>query len=547
MSITWDTYDRHAQTALADAFRTQPDEWIAAHGVALKTSGVGRDIFRVNLSDESDACVCVVKRFELQGRLARLRWRFNATPPQKEWRMLTYCTRHDVAVPRPIAMGWRTTSEGIRVWLVCAYSEGCITFDALPPPRDMRVAQRYADRLAELLARMHVAGVCHRDVHAGNILFNQQREEWLITDFQHARHVAMSRKHFIHDLVQLNHCMGKKVPVRVRLAFLHTYLTTFSTLLDASELAAWERHTIRHEIAKKTRHYTIHQGMSRSRRYTRKTRDIMPLSLCARTYGCSLDGVTHGFAVRGISQQLLSDLIALVTRSDWFLDDSVAILKNTRSVAAGVWTHPQGRIFVKQYRWRKSWRDTLSRQIGRSKAQRTWVALWRFKQLHIRVPAPLFVCRHTTGTFVAQEYVDARSIEAALRVCETPKKRDARTAIIRAAAQEIGLMHDRGIAHGDLKASNVFVKGDAPHTYSIYLSDVDAARFYRAIPWHERIRDLARLYAALYPYVSNAETRFFLRVYMRYQLSPPDTRSLIDAVISRAERKIFTKHGIRLR
>lgn len=547
MNIQWETYT--AGTAGTPAvlhaeFQADPDEWIALHGIALKTSSAGRDIYRVS-GCAGDADVAV-KTFDITGFKDTLRWRMGWTAPQKEWRMLTHCADNDVPVPHPIAFGWVKTEKCIRVWLLCAFGEGCITFDALPPPRDTVVACRFARQLSVTIAAMHAAGICHRDLHAGNILYCEEESKWLLTDFQHAGYTSLSRKDLVYDIVQLNHCMGKKVPLRVRVTFLNRYLTEIARITSTPPLSRWERRSVMNEIARQTRRYTISQGMSRRRRYMRSTREIARLESWEGAE-IKTQGFFNGFIRYGVSRQVISDLLNILTNEQWFLDSSITLMKNTRSVAAGVWSHPQMRLFVKQYKWRSTWRDKLSRIFGRSKAHRAWCALWRFRQLHIRVPAPAFVCEKENGGYIAQEYVDARSIEAALRMCEADGARVYREKVIRAAAREIGLMHDRGVAHGDLKASNVFVAGDVTNEVTIYLSDVDAARFYHSLPWHHRVRDLARLYAALYPFISNAESRLFLREYIRRHVTPVEVRPLIEAVQARAERKIHTKHGMLMR
>ncbi len=543
MNIHWETYTADTAATLNKEFYADPDTRIAADGIPLKTSGAGRDIYRV--SCHTGGAEVAVKTFDILGFKDKVRWRMGLTAPQKEWAMLTYCADNAVPVPQPVAFGWLATEKGVRVWLVCEFGAGCITFDALPPPRDILVSCRYARQLAMTIAAMHAAGICHRDLHAGNSMYCAAENKWLLTDFRHARHRSLSRKDFVYDLVQLNHCMGKKVPLRVRVTFLNRYLREISRVTQTPALNRWERRSVMNEIMRQTRRYTIAQGMSRRGRYMRSTREIARLESWEGSE-IKTKGFFRGFIRYGVSRQVITDILAVLSKEQWFLDSSLTLMKNTRSVAAGVWSHPQMRLFVKQYRWRKRWRDTLSRACGRSKAHRAWSALWRFRQLHIRVPAPVFVCEKEDGGYIAQEYVDARSIEAALRMNEGGEGSAFREKVIRAAASEIGLMHDRGVAHGDLKASNIFVTGDVAENVSICMSDVDAARFYHSLPWHHRVRDLARLYAALYPFVTHAESRLFLREYNRRHVAPVELRPLIEAVQTRAAQKIHTKHGMKM-
>ncbi len=77
----------------------------------------------------------------------------------------------------------------------------------------------------------------------------------------------------------------------------------------------------------------------------------------------------------------------------------------------------------------------------------------------------------------------------------------------------------------------------------VSFTDIDAAKFYNYLPWTRRVRDLARLYAALYPFISNPEIRYFLRIYLKRQNENIDLRHLIVSVQERAEKKIIQKHS----
>jgi hypothetical protein len=113
-------------------------------------------------------------------------------------------------------------------------------------------------------------------------------------------------------------------------------------------------------------------------------------------------------------------------------------------------------------------------------------------------------------------------------------------------ARETAFMHDRAVAHRDLKGSNLAVSRLASPDVRVFLIDVHPVAFYSYLPWSVRMRDLARLFAALYPFSTAVEQRYFLRVYLKYQTEPIDLRQLIIDVRSRAEEKLYQKHGIRL-
>ena len=119
--------------------------------------------------------------------------------------------------------------------------------------------------------------------------------------------------------------------------------------------------------------------------------------------------------------------------------------------------------------------------------------------------------------------------------------------LIRCVAVELALFHDRGAMHGDLKSSNILIKNANSSKPKVFFTDVDAAKFYKYLPWHLRIRDLARLYAALYPFMDGADARSFMRYYLKNQSEDINIRQLIVSVQDRAEKKIWQKHKTELR
>jgi tRNA A-37 threonylcarbamoyl transferase component Bud32 len=163
--------------------------------------------------------------------------------------------------------------------------------------------------------------------------------------------------------------------------------------------------------------------------------------------------------------------------------------------------------------------------------------------MHISTPKPIMVAWSPRGGFIAWECLtDGITCEAALiRLTET-ENYSQRIKLIRKVAIELGLFHDRGAEHGDLKSSNILVLDIESKNPRVYFTDVDASKFYHFLPFARRVRDLARLYAALYPFVSNFEVRYFLRRYLKMQSDDINLRQLIVAVRDRAEKKIIQKH-----
>jgi tRNA A-37 threonylcarbamoyl transferase component Bud32 len=121
-----------------------------------------------------------------------------------------------------------------------------------------------------------------------------------------------------------------------------------------------------------------------------------------------------------------------------------------------------------------------------------------------------------------------------------------RRACLEALGRALRRMHDAEVSHRDLKPSNLLVVGGPGGGFRFPLVDLEGARpRFRAIRWPRRARDLARLAASL-P-VARADRLRALAAYHRVLPRPPwSQRRLATRVHARAEahrRRLRTRYG----
>ena len=529
--------------AIPEAFWLNPNNFSGKTGEIIKDSGYHRKVLTI---DTVTTGKVLVKHFKLSSFSEKLKWQLKRSAPQKEWENLNYLINSNVSVPPPVAFGFRKNEDGsYEVWLLIEFVSSAVTFDKVDPGKIPLNKLTAARNLAQNLALLHLSDVWHGDLHSGNLLFIPETQKWLITDFQRAKHGHPGRKEFVNDLVQLHHCLGKKVKLGLRLIFLREYFNTFAKITETEdETSGYETKNLFLEIKNKSRLYSIQQAKSRNSRCEKNNKTFAQLEKLISAEQVPSD-FQKVWTIRKISNQLLSDFAKLLKKEDWYLDKDVTIIKNTRSVAVGVWAHPQGNLFVKQYRYRKTIADRIGKLFQKSKAHRAWKSAWRLIHLHIRTVPPILVAKSPRGSFIANKYLqNFISIETAIRNSKTDLQRKK---LLRQTANELALLHDRGAEHGDLKASNILVTNFGENKQQILLTDIDAVKFYNNIPFSKRTRDLSRFYAGMYPFVSNFEIRYFLRIYLKRQAENIELRQIIIAVQERAEQKIFEKHGLKMK
>lgn len=522
----WERRSHPLVAAIPEAFWRDPESVLGTEGACLKRSGHHRDTSVLVVPGGN----VLVKHCHLSTLRERVAYRLGCTALQREWRVLCHLEQLNGIAPQPIACGWQRRGGEWHGWLLAEFVKDTVTFDTQDPPRELGVLYPAARALARAVAHLHAANVTHGDLHSGNLLFNPHTGTWHIADFSQARIGRAHRAALVHDLVQLQHCLGKKVPMKVRVAFLTEYLASFARLTGTSdELTGREWRWLWSEIWRKSVQYSVTQAAERNERCVRATRELAPLAewldepLAARA--------PFGFTVRTLSRSVVNDLVNDVLSETWYLQAHVTLLRNTPQRVAGVWAHPQGRVVITELREPAQWWLRVLTRLRDGDPLAAWRASWRLHALHVGTPAPLLLVRLPRRVILVHEYDDAHvSLQALLHAPSLPPQLPPRPQLVRAVALAVAVLHDRGVAHGSLVPANIHVAPSRHGGVDVLFTGLWNARFYRQLPWRRRIADLVQLYSATYHFVTGSERRAFLRIYRAALSQPCDVRQLLFSV-----------------
>jgi len=280
-----------------------------------------------------------------------------------------------------------------------------------------------------------------------------------------------------------------------------------------------------------SRDYAVAQARTRNRRCLRVTREIAQLQdWLAPEAGLPDD--SHGLVARDLSRQLAGDLVCLVRTPNWYLAPDVTLLRNTRQQVSAVMTHPHGQVFITQYRQPVSRWQRLRQRLMTPVPTRIWRALWRARHLHLAVPRPCLALWTPTAVFLVTRYLPNTLALETIMTTAPGHDTAPQMVALRMLAREVGLLHDRGGAHGALTLAHVHLRLGDHQPPLLFFSGLDRLRFYNQLAWRARVRDLADLYRAALALVTDAERRLFLRHYLRLQTAPLNVRQLILDVLA---------------
>jgi len=267
-----------------------------------------------------------------------------------------------------------------------------------------------------------------------------------------------------------------------------------------------------------------------------------------------------GTVVREISTASLKGMVVVDSSLDYFLQSrgnpadlfshNVRLLKSSDSSRTALIQLETGRrevgpkeVFVKEFRF-KNTLHSLKPVFGQHRAQIAWQTSCHLLTRGVPVPAPEGFLTKKKGPFCLEGYffsevlLGCHSLGTLAWTSEELSKRLDAEGLIEALACEIASLHGSGVAHGDLKWSNILIH---EKNNELWFVDLDSARIYGCALGPSRVaRDLARF--VMYGFqagIDNTVMNRFLDEYARFRKL--DRKSL-EIPMARVLRKLRKRH-----
>ena len=238
-------------------------------------------------------------------------------------------------------------------------------------------------------------------------------------------------------------------------------------------------------------------------------------------------GMYSGFIKRDVSTPRLLEFLHDPDRA--FSDPASTIIKDSNTTSSCTVSHilegSQGSLYIKRYNYQNRL-YALKHLFRPSRAKRVWKVSQKLVACNIPTPQPISFLEQRKGRLLKKSFFISKKIDGALdlnvafqqlqtgrSLHDTKQKKS----LIHQVAHLIRSLHDCGICHRDLKASNILVQGVSKQGEKLYLVDLDSARIQKGLRKKGRIRDLARLNASLFytPGISTTDRLRFLHNYLR--------------------------------
>ncbi len=492
-----------------------PARWRAEGRARPLKAGLQRDIERVELVGGA----VVVKTCRVNGPRAWWREIFRGPKAKLEFDHACALRARGLAVAEPIA--WARAGrfgpgtsvvisravDGVPLQEFLASESGWTFDDGLAAKPDTvapkgSVHLRFARELGATLARMHEAGVAHPDPHPGNLLvnFERGRPTFTLIDLHALRLGAPLAWAESHDnLVLFNRYFQLRATRTERLAFWRAYVAGRPSL-DASKTDSWAKETELRTFASNARFWR--RRMDRYRKSNRQYRRLKS------------EGV-FGHVVRELPDEFVQRLLADPDAP--FADPACKVLKDSRSstVIELPVPMPTGTTIAIYKRFRiKSPIVRFKNRFRTSSALRSWDYGHNLLDRGLPTARPLLVLHRrrygapAEGYLLTERVPHARELDAAIAAGPKREWFDTLGRLVRD-------LHEKQVAHRDLKAANILMSGDRP-----VLIDLVGVEPGKPVPRAVREKNLARLNASFLhsPNVSRTDRLRFLRAYLSWGL-----------------------------
>ncbi len=525
-------------------------EWLRAGQARIVKQGPHRNVYFVELPE-----ICFyLKHNRLPDWPSWLRQLVRPSKARMEFDRARAVAARGIATFEPLALGEERTflgaGESFLVTRALEDAEPLHRFvagalPALGPARCIRIRHQLTRELALLAARLHDAGICHNDLHAGNLLvrlWEDDRLDLYLIDLN-AVHLGapLTWPTSLDNLVMLNRWFVLRSSRADRLRFWQTYRLARAAGKGCAFLHTRAGFVEADELERRTRASSLEFWKHRDRRCLKSNRYYQ------RVRG---DGVA-GYAITDLDQGALEALVADPDAP--FHWPEARVLKDSRSctvvefdLVAGGQTR---RVIYKRFKM-TSWTDPWAALVRHTPALRSWIHGQGFRERGLPTARPLAVLERSRlglrreGYLLTEKIADAHDLHEFLadlkRLPESERRRLVRRQID-LAAQVVREMHSRCLSHRDLKASNLLVSRDYSQFLSpfssnpwggeqnsllpvfpttIWLIDLVGVRRHRRLARSRKVQNLARLNASFLQTspITRTDRLRFLRTYLDWGL-----------------------------
>jgi tRNA A-37 threonylcarbamoyl transferase component Bud32 len=393
------------------------------------------------------------KRDITKGWLESLKYLLLPTKARKEWFVAYQLQKRELNIPQPLGwmekIRWGFVKESY--YLSEAIGSGVSLID---DPAVLRESL-WMDEFAKTVRKIHDRGLFHKDLHAGNFLWNGQ--SLFLTDLHRAKIVrTLSLNQRLWNLSQLFHSLRPIWNEGDHLRFIEKYFEENPFYLQKKEELTQKVHSLMDRFQKR-------QWRSRTKRCLRESTEFSILK----------EKGIHYYYRRDFPLDRLGKVIEEHLRIA--RERPSALVKQSPEVLISILNDGRDRICVKQVRY-PHFLSSFKEHFRRSKGLKAWVAGNGLitRGISTLKPMALMESRNWLGLRESFFLIEAPETDQELDryILKGFEDFKEKRLFIKTFAQWLAHLHKMGLYHRDMKTCNILVSKSGEN-WNFHLLDLE--------------------------------------------------------------------------
>jgi tRNA A-37 threonylcarbamoyl transferase component Bud32 len=467
-----------------------------------------------------------LKRDRTKNWIDSLKYLILPSKGRKEWFIAYESQRRRLDVPNPL--GWMERGQAGVVkesyYLSEAIGSGASLIDSV------HLGTRFPlEELAKSVRRIHQAGLFHKDLHAGNFLWDGQ--SLFLTDLHRAEIMkTISLKRRLWNLSHLFHSLRDTWGEKDQERFIDLYF-------EGESVSPHQKNVFLRQIRSGMERLQKRQWKSRTKRCVKESTEF------AVERGKGVHYYHRRDYPLGRVKEAVEEHVKLVR------DDPSKLLKHSPKINVSILKVHGENICVKQFKNFHVW-DRFRDRFRTSKGLKAWLGGNGLRARAIPSLKSLALVEERDWLALKESFfiteVSDRGRELDRYIFEGLKDFAKRRHFIRAFAEWLAHFHQRGLYHRDMKTCNVFISENGV-PWNFYLLDLEDLLLEGKVSEKKLFRSLLQLNTSIPKTISRTDRLRFLKNYTSLHPIIKDEKGFIRQLVQQSKERgivYVSPHGV---
>jgi len=436
---------------------------------------------------------------------------------RKEWSIAFEMHKRNLPIPKPL--GWmerihrRFVQESY--YLSEAFGSGLSLIE-----ESVKLGDHFPlNELATTIKKFHDAGLCHKDLHAGNVLWDGQ--SLFLTDLHRSKILRnLSLRQRLWNLSLLFHSLRSVWGEKEQSKFMEAYFEGESFCLREKE-----------EYLQK-----VHLWMDRLQKRQRKSRTKRCLKESSEFSIGKEKGISY-YCRRDFPREALKKVVGEHIRLR--MEKPSALTKDSPRVTISIMEEGGKKLSVKDYHPVTIW-DRFKEHFRRSKGMRAWIAGNGLKARGVLTLKPLGLAEKRDWLGLKESFFSMEVLEGAQELdryiinhLENLKERRLFTKVF---AQWLSHYHDKDLYHRDMKTCNILVSKNG-ETWNFYLLDLEDVRLNKKVSERDLFKSFLQLNTSAPKIITTTDRFRFFKNYLDLRPVVRNKKVFIRRLMEESKRR----------